>query len=133
MVPGTSVVLSAMGAPFVSMFTMGRLILFAAGAYAGLLSETVKVIVELARTEPAAATTVTTFTSLSASPGLVAGKASWSAESEALKLSAPDPPLGRVSDETVIPEGKPVRATLKGPAYGLLLMVTVTGTLWSPG
>jgi hypothetical protein len=130
-VPVTSVVLSTIGVPPVSILTIGRFTWV--GTKEGFVNETVSVIVDVALVVPAAATTVTVFAFEFAFPADVAGKASWSALGAALRLIVPLLPAVKVKGDTVIPDGRLVKVILIGPAKELLPTVTVTGTFWSPG
>jgi hypothetical protein len=115
MVPGTSVVLSTIATPLVSIVTMGRLIAEGAGAKEALEMETVSQRVDVALAAPATATTVVWAVQLVCCDGPEAGKPSCPAETDALRFRLPVPPAVNVKGDTVMPEGKPVSVTLIGP------------------
>ena len=116
-VPGTSVVVLLIAAPDVLMFTIGRLILPAAGAKPGLLSETVRRKAVETMEDPTAPTRLTVEVALHGPAALFAGNASLSAWTPTFSAIVPVEPGVRVSaaGDTVMPEGSPVMVTLTGP------------------
>jgi hypothetical protein len=114
-VPGTSVVSSIIGTPFVLILTMGKLMADAAGANEELDIETVTDIGDVACWEPATPTTLAEAVQLVCIEGAVGGKPSCPADTEAFSISVADVPLVNVTGATVIPEGKPVSVTAIGP------------------
>jgi hypothetical protein len=116
-VPGTSVVPSTIGAPFVSILKIGRLIWAGAGVKEEFVSETVTPNVVLAEDDPDKPVTVAVVVWEFGPLALWAGNAAASAFMAAVSVMVPVSPALRTrgAGEAATPDGRLLKLIAIGP------------------